>query len=115
MVDVVVYDGDCGICEWSANWIRRNVPNVDVRSHIEYGVTYLPSVWFVTWAGRIEGAAAVSAILGRSTVRTARVAGTIIGLPVVRVVARGAYFVIARNRRHISRLFGLKACSLPPN
>ncbi len=113
MVDVVVYDGDCGICEWSAHWIRRNVPNVSVQSHVEYGVSYLPSVWFVTWAGRLEGADAVASILKRSSVRVARVAGTVIGLPVVRIVARGVYFVIARNRRHISRMLGLKACSLP--
>lgn len=113
MVDVVVYDGDCGICEWSANWIRRNVPGVTVLSHFEYGVSYLPSVWFVTWAGRLEGAEAVSAILTRSTHSNGRRLGWLIGLPIVRVVTRGAYFVIAKNRRHLSRLFGLKACAVP--
>jgi predicted DCC family thiol-disulfide oxidoreductase YuxK len=113
MVDVVVYDGDCGICEWSANWIRRNVPNVNVKSHHEYGVSYLPSVWFVTWAGRLEGAEAVSEILLRSTHANGRRLGRLIGAPLVRVVARGVYFVIAKNRRHISRLFGLKACAVP--
>lgn len=114
MVDVVVYDGDCGICEWSANWIRRNVPGVEVKSHLEYGVSYLPSVWFVTWSGRLEGADAVSSILKRSTNANARRAGSLIGLPVVRTLARGVYFVIAKNRRHISRLLGLKACAVPP-
>jgi predicted DCC family thiol-disulfide oxidoreductase YuxK len=113
VVDVVVYDGDCGICEWSANWIRRNVPGVGVKSHFEYGVSYLPSVWFVTWAGRLEGADAVSEILKRSNHPNARRLGRFIGVPVVRVVARGAYFVIAKNRRRISRLFGLKACAVP--
>lgn len=113
MVDVVVYDGDCGICEWSANWIRRNVPNVSVKSHHEYGVSHLPSVWFVTWAGRLEGAEAVAEILTRSTHANGRRLGRVIAAPVVRVVARGVYFVIAKNRRHISRLFGLKACAVP--
>lgn len=113
MVDVVVYDGDCGICEWSANWIRQHVPNVSVKSHHEYGVSYLPSVWFVTWAGRLEGAEAVSEILKRSTHANARRLGYVIAIPVVRTVARGVYFVIAKNRRHISRLLGLKACAVP--
>ena len=113
MVDVVVYDGDCGICEWSANWIRRNVPNVSVKSHHEYGVSYLPSVWFVTWAGRFEGAEAVSHILKRSTHANGRRLGRVIGAPGIRTVARGVYYVIARNRRHISRLLGLKACAVP--
>jgi hypothetical protein len=34
-------------------------------------------------------------------------------LPVIRIVARVVYFIIAKNRRRISRLFGLKACSVP--
>lgn len=113
MVDVVVYDGDCGICEWSANWIRRNVPNVTVTSHREYGVSYLPSVWFVTWSGRLEGADAVSAVLKRSSHANGRRLGRVVGAPVVRIAARGVYAVIARNRRHISRVLGLKACAVP--
>ncbi len=69
MNDVVVYDGDCGICEWSAGWIRKHAT---------------------------------------------RFIGRVIGAPVLRFLARGIYFVIAKNRRLISRMFGLKACALPP-
>ena len=111
--DVVVYDGDCGICEWSATWIKKNVSSVDVVSHREYGVSYLPSVWFITWSGRFEGAGAVSEILKRTESKPYQVFGTFIGLPVVRTVASCVYFVIAKNRRTISRLLGLRACSLP--
>ncbi len=111
--DVVVYDGDCGICEWSASWIRRNVPGVDVVSHREYGVSYLSSVWFITWSGRYEGAAAVSEILKRSRVKGYQHIGTALGLPIVRIIAAGVYFVIAKNRRTISKIFRLRACSVP--
>ena len=111
--DVVVYDGDCGICEWSAGWISRNVPGVDVVSHRQYGVSHLTSVWFVTWAGRFEGASAVSEILKRSDAKAFRLLGSFIGLPIIRNLAACVYFVIAKNRRTISRLFGLRTCSLP--
>lgn len=111
--DVVVYDGDCGICEWSAGWISRHVPGVEVMSHRQYGVSYLSSVWFVTWSGRFEGAPAVSEILKRSNTRVFRLLGSFIGLPIIRTLAAGVYLVIAKNRRIISRLFGLRACSLP--
>lgn len=111
--DVVVYDGDCGICEWSASWIRRNVSGVDVVSHREYGVSYLSSVWFITWSGRYEGAAAVSEILKRSRVKGYQYIGTALGLPIVRSIAAGVYFVIAKNRRTISKIFRLRACSVP--
>ena len=111
--DVVVYEGDCGICEWSAMWIRRNVPGVKVVSHREYGVSYLSSVWFVTWAGRFEGAIAVSEILKRSHLKKFRTIGLFIGAPVIKTIAKGVYFVIAKNRRRISKLFGLRACAVP--
>ena len=114
MNDVVVYDGDCGICEWSAGWIRQHVPGVDVVSHTNYGIAHLSSVWFITWSGRREGADAVSHILRKSDLAVTRVLGTVIGAPIVRVLARAVYFVIAKNRRLISRLCGLKACALPP-
>lgn len=111
--DVVVYDGDCGICEWSAQWIQRHVPSVDVVPHHQYGVSFLPSVWFVTWSGRYEGAAAVSEILKRSPRKIIHLSGAVIGAPVVRIIASGVYFVVAKNRHHISKLFGLRACSVP--
>lgn len=109
----VVYDGDCGICESSAQWIRRHVPVVRVVSHYEYGVEQLHSVWLMTSSGRREGARAVAEILRMSNVPVMRGVGTAIDLPVVRNLAACVYWVIARNRRHISRVFGLKACGLP--
>jgi predicted DCC family thiol-disulfide oxidoreductase YuxK len=110
---VVVYDGDCGICEAASGFLRRHISQVDVMSHREYGVSSLESVWFVTFNGRYEGADAVSRILRLSEKRILRVSGTVIALPGIRIVARVVYFVIAKNRRRISRLFGLKTCSVP--
>lgn len=109
----VVYDGDCGICEASAQWIRRHVPVVHVASHYEYGVEQLHSVWLITHSGRREGARAVAEILQMSEVPAMRGVGRAIDLPVIRTISAGVYWVIARNRRHLSRLFGLKACGLP--
>ena len=112
---IVVYDGDCGICEASAQWIINHVPIVHVVSHREYGLAHLHSVWLITNNGRREGARAVAEILRMSDVSVMRVMGTALGLPLIRTAAAGVYWVIARNRRHISRLFGLKACGLPQN
>jgi predicted DCC family thiol-disulfide oxidoreductase YuxK len=114
MQPVVVYDGDCGICEASARWILACIPSVDVVSHHQYGLTHIGSVWFVTDNGRLEGAAAVSAILKSATSRVYRAIGFTIGLPGVLFVAGLVYSVVARNRRHISRLLGMNACGLPP-
>lgn len=110
---VVVYDGDCGICDASARFIRRNVSSVDVMSHHEYGVQSLASVWFVTDRARHEGADAVATILRSADKRWLRVSGAVLALPVIRLIAKVVYFVIARNRRRISQLLGMKACAVP--
>ena len=112
-VGVVVYDGDCGICEASAGFIRRHIPNVEVMSHREYGVESLSSVWFVTETGRLEGSVAVARILRLADKWLLRACGTFIALPVIRIFARGMYFVVAKNRRTISRALRMKACAVP--
>lgn len=114
MQPVVVYDGDCGICEASAGWILTHIPSVDVVSHHQYGLTHIGAVWFVTDDGRLEGAPAVSAILQLADSRVFRAIGFVIGLPGMNFVAGIVYALIARNRRHISRLLGMNACGLPP-
>ena len=113
MNPVVVYDGDCGICEASARWIIAHVPSIDVVSPHQYGLAHIGSVWFVSDAGRLEGAMAVSAILKSANSGTYRAIGVVIGLPVVRSIAAVVYSLVARNRRHISRLLGMNACGLP--
>ena len=114
MKTVVVYDGDCGICEASARWILAHATAVDVVSHHQYGLDHIGSVWFVTDNGRLEGAAAVSAILKSADARAYRAIGVVIGLPGVLFIAGLVYSLVARNRRHISRLLGMNACGLPP-
>jgi predicted DCC family thiol-disulfide oxidoreductase YuxK len=110
---VVVYDGDCGICQASARWIERNIASVEVKSHYEYGVEELGSVWLVTPTYNYEGAVAVAHVLMMSRAPWMRMCGCIMNAPVVRLVASGVYRVIARNRRHISRVFGMNACAVP--
>ena len=110
---VVVYDGDCGICEASSRWILKNVPDTDVMSHHQYGLSHIGSVWLVSDGHRLEGANAVSAILKRADKALYRIVGVVIGLPVVRLLSAGVYWLVARNRRHISKLLGLNACAIP--
>lgn len=113
MRDLVVYDGDCGVCEWAAGWVKRYAPKVDVSSHTKYGVEHLSAVWYITSTGRHEGATAISMILKRSDPKTAKIAGAIIGAPGIRILSRGVYFLIAKNRRRLSKLLGLKTCQIP--
>ena len=110
---IVVYDGDCGICQASARWIERNVPGVNVMSHIDYGVVELGSVWFIDQTHMWEGAEAVAHLLMHAQTSVLRIVGKAMLLPVVRQCATGVYRIIAHNRRHISRLLRMNACAMP--
>jgi predicted DCC family thiol-disulfide oxidoreductase YuxK len=110
---IVVYDGDCGICQASARWIGRHVPGVEVVSHHDYGVDELGSVWFIDSGEMYEGADAVNELLRHAPGTGLRAAGRAMALPVVRTCARGVYRAVARNRRLISRALGMNACAVP--
>ena len=110
---VVVYDGDCGICQASARWIERHIASLEVQSHYEYGVEELGSVWLVTSTHNFEGADAVARILMMSSKRWMRLCGRIMNAPGARLVASGVYRVIERNRRPISRALRMTACAVP--
>lgn len=113
VTEVVVYDEDCGICEWSAGWIRRHITRVEVVPHTSYGITHLATVLLITPQEQYAGARAVSMILKRSESKTARVVGAVIYAPGIRYIAKAIYFVVAKNRRRLSSLLSLKACPLP--
>jgi predicted DCC family thiol-disulfide oxidoreductase YuxK len=109
----VIYDGDCGICEASARWIRQRFPDVSVVSHYEYGLSSIGAVWFINDVGRKEGSVAVASLLRMSASRWWRFVGAFMQLPLIRNIARMAYWCVAKNRARISRWVGLKACGLP--
>lgn len=109
----VVYDGDCGICTWSAQWIVRHVSCVKVASHTDFGLESIDAVLFVTGDSRYEGAVAVSEVLSHADQRRWRALGAVMSWPLIRTCARAVYVVVARNRARISRLFGMTACALP--
>lgn len=110
---IVVYDGDCGICQASARWIERHVADVEVLSHHEYGVAELGSVWFIDTDRMHEGAEAVGEVLCLARSAGLRATGRALSWPVVRLVAKGAYRAVARNRRLISRALRMNACAVP--
>lgn len=110
---VVVYDGDCGICEKCAELMRKWAPQLDVQSHYEYGLQEINAVLFVVGDTQFSGAPAVSQILRSCRSRFLRISGFVMRLYVIRTVAALVYSLVARNRARISRLFGLNACGIP--
>lgn len=113
VASILVYDGDCGLCERTADFARRRAPGVTVRDHRTHGLDAIDAVIYARGDRTLTGAPAIASLLRDFTGRGWRALGTVLGLPVVRIVAAGAYWVIARNRRRLSRILGLRACGLP--
>ncbi len=109
----VAYDGDCGFCEKCALFISRRVPNVVVVSHHDLGISELSAVQLMTQTRTYSGAPAVAQILRLADSRLLRACGVALQIPVLRTVAKGVYWVVAKNRRKISQALGLRACGLP--
>lgn len=103
---VLIYDGDCGICQASVDRARR-IAEVDAipfqRADLAgFGLTRAQAqdrMWIVHPVEGLRGGAdAVAALLLTGESRLVRLAGRTLRLPLVRTVARGIYRLVARNR-----------------
>lgn len=112
-MNTLVYDGDCGLCERSADFARRRARDITVRDHRSHGLDSIEAVIYICDGREYAGAPAVARLLGDFAARRWRLLGRFMSLPVVRSVAAGVYWLVARNRRRLSRLLGLRACGLP--
>jgi predicted DCC family thiol-disulfide oxidoreductase YuxK len=120
----VLFDGDCGICTWSADWVKRRdrrgrfavepyqaVGEDELR---RFGLSYedcAKKAWVVTRKGRVFGGAfAVNYVL-LSLPPWMILAIAFYLIPPLLLIEVTAYYLVARNRHRLSRMFGMKACS----
>lgn len=123
--DYLLFDGDCGICSYSADVAAQidqpdrfvikpyqSVPEMELQ---RFGIHYKDcdaKVQVITRGGRVySGAFAVNYFLWQRPVWRLLVF-TIYALPVLLVGEIIGYALVARNRHRLSRWFGLKACLL---
>ncbi|WP_163549674.1 thiol-disulfide oxidoreductase DCC family protein [Candidatus Frankia nodulisporulans] len=122
-----LYDGDCGFCTRSAQFIRSAVrPTVDIEPWQRMPLATLGvsagqagrAVWWIGAHGqRASGAAAIALVLGRSGRVGARgaawrIAGRVLAVPPVSWVAAGVYPVVADNRHRLPG--ATAACAVQP-
>ncbi|MBO0720400.1 MAG: DUF393 domain-containing protein [Blastocatellia bacterium] len=121
--DYLLFDGDCGICSRSAeiagSMNRRfiiepyqNFPEIELKI---FGISYSKcarSVQVITRKGRVySGAFAVNYFLWQRFPWSLLVF-LIYALPVLLLIEIIGYSLVAKNRRRLSRWFGLKACRI---
>jgi len=119
----VFFDGDCGFCRWSAEWLRRwdrghrlrfatlRSPDADAALSALDPPTRDGSWHLVTADGRIRSAGdAIPAIL-RLLPGGAPLAWLASLSP---PLTEAAYRGISRNRHRLGRLIGQRACAVDP-
>ena len=110
---MLIYDGDCGICNRSADWARAHLPagtkvvawqSIDdlAALGLSVGDVETAAYWVDDDGTLHRGEAAVSAAL-RQAGGAWGAAGTALDAPLVRPVARRLHYWIAANRHRLSR------------
>ena len=120
----LVFDGDCGFCTSSANWVarrlrRRDGRNAELRPWQFTDLAALGTtaeraqqeVLWVTPEGEVFGGAAAFAAWLRFAGGAYAVVGRAMDLPGVGSLAAAVYRLIARNRSRLPG--GTPACALP--
>lgn len=123
----LIFDGACGFCTWSAEWIRRHdeAGRLSIQPYqtadlgqLSPGLTpqmASQSVYFVRADGRrFHGAWAVFETL-RCLPGVWHVLGRVMANPLLSALAEPFYRLVANNRTRISRWLGLTVCAVPPS
>lgn len=121
--DYVLFDGDCGVCSWSAEVARRMDRDhlfiiepyqmFDESELMRFGINYEKcsrAVQFITRKSRVyAGAFGVNYFLWRRSPWWLAVV-LIYAIPVLLLFEVIGYRIVADNRHRISRWFGMRAC-----
>ena len=116
----LVFDGDCGFCTTSVNWLERTLPAFPPAIPFQWadlealGVTEAEArdrVWLVTDTARFGGHLAVSALLRHQPAAGWRFLGWLIAAPGFSLIAAGVYALVARYRYRLPG--GTPACRVP--
>lgn len=108
----LVFDGECGFCRCSADFLRRRVqPNCEIVAWQSANLATLgltpercsEAVQWVSEGRTFSGARAIAGVL-KTGAPMWRVLGGLIDLPPLRPVAGAVYRLVARNRSRLVQL-----------
>ncbi|HVZ37990.1 MAG TPA: DCC1-like thiol-disulfide oxidoreductase family protein [Candidatus Kapabacteria bacterium] len=124
--DVLLFDGDCGICTKSAELARRIARNGTYAVHPyqmfteeelqAFGINYelcARRIHTITQRGRVYGGAFSLNHFCWRHFPWSMLPVIIYLLPPLLAAEIGLYAVVAHNRQRISRWLGLTACAVP--
>jgi len=127
--DHVLFDGDCGVCTWWADTLRRwdragrfvvePYQGFTADDLARHGLTLeqaAAALTVITREGRVErGAFAINAVLWRLRGAGRALVVLLYALPILLLLELALYRLVAEHRQRISRWMGLKGCLVKPS
>lgn len=117
---VLVFDGDCGFCTTSVDWLERTLSRfprstpwqwIDLDEHGLTPEDVAEYAWVLTPSHHYAGHLALSALLRMQPQFALRFAGHLLATPPISWVAALGYRWIAANRHRLPG--GTPACAMP--
>lgn len=117
---LLIFDGDCGFCTTSVDWMTRTLPGMPRSIPYQwadldaYGLTPADGramVWLVTDEEQFGGASAIAALLRHQAAAAPRFLGWLATVPPWSFGAELAYRLVARFRYRLPG--GTPACRVP--
>lgn len=122
---IIIYDGECGICNYFASWVAKNSSaNVfEILPYKEVDFNSLPEGYTSELAmetvllvehstKRVYSKAKAVFIILRHTKGFWKITGRLFDNKFSTLLFNPLYSYIARNRSRISRIFGLQNCRI---
>ncbi|MCQ9353123.1 DUF393 domain-containing protein [Corynebacterium sp. 153RC1] len=113
----LLFDGDCGFCSASVEWLKRKVEFEAVPFQFsecqEFGISETEmnsQVWLIEDDEKYGGAVAFARLLGKSQLMVLRHFGAFLLLPGVKFIAQKVYALEAKYRHLLPG--GTPACRL---
>lgn len=125
--DLVIFDGDCGVCSFFAGWIERHDKRerFDVKPYQMLNLELIhkdisvenaeKTMFFVTYDNQIFTHARGVFEIAKRLPGIYGFLGSLMANDVFGAVFKPLYQLVASNRSRLSRLFGLNACVIDRN
>ena len=120
MTNILIFDGDCGFCTTTANWIQKHSSvSVDIQPYqwanlAQFGLTAAEAaakVQLVSSGKVYDGHRCMAKLLLLQTNPLVKLLGVIMVSPLLDRVSAGVYDWVAANRQRLPG--GTPACKMP--
>ena len=125
MKDILIFDGDCGICIFTAEFIKKRVHKYsleikpyqildlkNIHSDLDEDMTSKSVYFYKNNKKQIYSKSKAVFLALKKMNGLYKIMGYLLDNPLFVFIFNPIYNIVARNRTKISKMFGLNACNI---